>query len=134
MHEDNRLLEEALEYATMSDRERSESGQFVETVSLEDVLAVFRRFEEPCITSADVADELSCTTEAARQKLARLREEGRVKSRKSGRITLWWLTEDSTEATGTPEGPLFSEGAVFKSDDTVDETAIDDTLYGEADG
>jgi len=78
----------------MSDRERSESGQFVETVTLEGVLGVFDRVDGPVITSSDVADALECTTEAARQKLTRLYDQGRVDKRKTGRTTVWWRADD----------------------------------------
>lgn len=53
-------------------RERSESGEFIETITPEAVLSVFDRVMGPAITSADVSNELDYTTEAARQKLRRL--------------------------------------------------------------
>lgn len=78
----------------MSERERSESGQFVETVTLEGVLDVFDRVRGPVITSSDVADALDCTTEAARQKLTRLYDRGEVDKRKTGRTVVYWRTGD----------------------------------------
>lgn len=83
----------------MGDRERSDSGTFVETVSLEDVLGVFDDVRGPVITSSDVADQLDCTTEAARQKLTRLYDQGEVDKRKTGRVVVWWHTG------GTPPTP-----------------------------
>jgi predicted ArsR family transcriptional regulator len=74
-------------------RERDESGQYVETVGPDDVLDVFGHVRGPAITSSDVADALNCTTEAARQKLTRLHEEGKVNKRKSGRTVLYWRTD-----------------------------------------
>ncbi len=74
-------------------RERDESGQYVETVGPDDVLDVFDHVRGPAITSSDVADALNCTTEAARQKLTRLHEEGEVNKRKSGRTVLYWPTD-----------------------------------------
>jgi hypothetical protein len=74
-------------------RERDESGQYVETVGPDDVLDVFDHVRGPAITSSDVADALNCTTEAARQKLTRLHEEGKVNKRKSGRTVLYWRTD-----------------------------------------
>jgi hypothetical protein len=89
----------------MSDRERSESGQFVETVTLEGVLGVFDRVDGPVITSSDVADALECTTEAARQKLTRLYDRGRVDKRKTGRTTVWWRAdEDRADREGADDG------------------------------
>lgn len=74
-------------------RERDESGQYVETVELDDVLEFFDRVRGPAITSRDVADEFDCTTEAARQKLTRLYDQGKIDRRKSGRTTLYWRVE-----------------------------------------
>lgn len=79
----------------MSDRERTESGQFVETVTLEGVLGVFDRVDGPVITSSDVAGELGCTTEAARQKLRRLYDRGEVGKRKTGRTVVYWRADTS---------------------------------------
>jgi hypothetical protein len=76
----------------MSERERNTTGEFVETVRLDDVLGVFDEVRGPVITSSDVREVLDCSTEAARQKLATLYEQGKVDKRKSGRITLWWYT------------------------------------------
>jgi predicted ArsR family transcriptional regulator len=76
----------------MSDRERTDSGTFVETVTLDDVLGVFNKVRGPVITSSDVAEQLECSTEAARQKLTRLYARGEVDKRKTGRTTVWWHT------------------------------------------
>lgn len=84
----------------MSDRERTDSGQFVETVTLEGVLGVFDRVHGPVITSSDVADELECTTEAARQKLTRLYDQGRVDKRKTGRTVVYWRTDNVSSQEG----------------------------------
>jgi predicted ArsR family transcriptional regulator len=75
-------------------RERDESGKYVETVGPENVLDVFDEVRGPVITSSDVADALDCTTEAARQKLARLYEEGKVDKRKTGRTVVYWLSDN----------------------------------------
>lgn len=95
----------------MSDRERGESGQFVESVTLDDVLEVFNQVDgPPVITSSDVADQLNCTGEAARQKLTRLSDRGEVARRKTGRTTLWWLTEgDEDDEPSVPEQPTPAE-------------------------
>lgn len=82
----------------MADRERSESGQFVETVTLDRVLDVFDRVEGPVVTSRDIAKTLDCTGEAARQKLASLHERGVVERRKSGRTVVWWRTNRDSDA------------------------------------
>jgi len=78
-------------------RERSESGRYVETVTLEDVFDTFDKVRGPVITSSDVSEALDCTTEAARQKLNKLHERGDVDRRKTGRTVVWWRTPDATE-------------------------------------
>lgn len=76
----------------MSDRERTDAGTFVETVTLDAVVSVFEEVRGPVITSSDVSEALDCSTESARQKLTQLYEEGRVDKRKTGRTTVWWHT------------------------------------------
>ena len=78
-------------------RERDDTGQYVETVGLEDVLHVFDDVRGPVITSSDVADALDCTTEAARQKLTRLYNRGVVDKRKTGRTVVYWRTDGTDE-------------------------------------
>lgn len=82
----------------MSERTRTEAGQYAETVTPARVLDVFEQVDSPAVTSSDVADALDCSTEAARQKLKRLHEQGHVRRRKTGRTVLWWLTDESAEA------------------------------------
>lgn len=86
----------------MSNRERNDAGQFTERVTLEAVLGVFDQVRGPVVTSSDVADALDCTTEAARQKLTRLYDQGRVDRRKTGRTTVWWRTGDEPARTEDP--------------------------------
>jgi hypothetical protein len=81
----------------MSDRERTDAGTFAETVTLDGVLGVFDAVRGPVITSSDVADALDCTTEAARQKLTRLYDQGRVDKRKTGRTVVYWRTDDTDD-------------------------------------
>jgi len=75
-------------------RERDNSGQYVETVSPGDVLGVFDHVDGPVITSGDVADVHGCTTEAARQKLLQLHEDGQLGKRKAGRTLVYWRLND----------------------------------------
>ncbi|XVH33294.1 hypothetical protein ACNS7O_14870 (plasmid) [Haloferacaceae archaeon DSL9] len=114
-------------------RDRTETGEFVETITLERVVAAIREVDSPVVTTRDLADILGCTTEAARQKLVTLTEQGRVDRRKvGGRAVVWWLTDSEQVTTETtPNDPLFSSGALFASDDPIDETEIDDVLYGD---
>lgn len=114
-------------------RERTETGEFVETITLDRVVTAIRDVDSPVVTTRDIADTLGCTTEAARQKLVTLTEQGRVDRRKvGGRAVVWWLTEaEQIPTTIDPDDPLFSGGAIFASDDPVDETELDDVLYGD---
>ena len=78
----------------MSERELSDAGTFVETVTLEDVRDVFDDVRGPVITSSDVSGALECTTEAARQKLRRLVDRGELDRRKTGRTVVYWRATD----------------------------------------
>jgi len=84
----------------MSERERNDSGQFAGTVTLEDVAGVFDHVRGPVITSSDVANQFDCTTESARQKLTRLYDQGRVDKRKTGRVVVYWRTDNVSSQEG----------------------------------
>ena len=106
-------------------REHGEAGEFVETITLDDVLGVFDQVRGPVVTSSDVADALDCTTEAARQKLTRLYDQGRVDRRKTGRTTVWWRTggeQDRTEDGDVQQAESGRERGVTPSEDTDDGT------------
>jgi len=117
----------------MSDRERSDAGTFVETVTLEAVRGVFDEVQGPVITSSDVADALGCTTEAARQKLRRLVDLGELGRRKTGRIVIYWRIDEKGESRresdpagsigGSPETTLDTESDELDTEETptVDE-------------
>lgn len=115
----------------MGDRERSDAGTFVETVTPAAIRGVFEDVRGPVITSSDVAEQLDCTTEAARQKLAKLHEQGEVAKRKTGRTVVWWPAERS-EAADPPDEPRVEsdddgetdDAETDQSDDGADETVI----------
>jgi hypothetical protein len=67
------------------DRERNEDGQYVETL-----IDVFRAvYEGPHImTTKEVADNLNCSREAARQ---RLLEDERIKRKEVANGVVWWV-------------------------------------------
>ena len=122
----------------MGKRERSDSGTFVETVGLDDVVGVFDEVRGPVITSSDVAEHLDCTTEAARQKLTRLYDRGEVDKRKTGRTVVWWHT-GGTPPTPSERAPESGEiqGSIETSLDGTDavdtvpaEDPIGDALAG----
>jgi hypothetical protein len=109
-------------------RERDKSGQYVETVGLDDVLGVFDRVRGPVITSSDVAEVLDCTTEAARQKLKQLHERGEVDRRKTGRTVVWWRTggresaHASRDDAGVAPGPSPSVDGARSEGASTDES------------
>lgn len=114
------------------ERERNERGQYVGTISLEDVLEVVRRSESPVVTATEVGEVLDCSSEAARQKLVVLHEQGRVGRRTVGaNAVVWWMTdtEDVMDEI-VPDDPFWSFEPV-SGDDPVSEDDIDDILYGE---
>ena len=82
-------------------RNRSDSGEFVESVTLAAVADVFNEVEGPVVTSGDVADALGCSRETARRKLKELHEKGRVSRRKTAGRVVWWLASEL--AFGSPE-------------------------------
>ena len=113
----------------MSERERSDAGTFVETVTLEDVRGVFDAVRGPVVTSSDVADALECTTEAARQKLRRLVDRGELEKRKTGRTVIYWKatgeeaesrreSDPSGSVGGSPETTLDTESDELDTEET----------------
>lgn len=71
-------------------RRRGDDGEFVETVTLDDVLETFDYVCGPVILSTDVADRLECSRETARQKLEELYERGDIERRKVSRRVIYW--------------------------------------------
>jgi predicted ArsR family transcriptional regulator len=113
----------------MAGRERSDEGTFVEWVTLDAVLGVFEEVRGPVITSSDVAEQLDCTTEAARQKLRRLHERGDVERRKTGRTVVWWLAEPSSVSEdGDETGDQQEQTATVEDDGREDEMKLDADL------
>jgi predicted transcriptional regulator of viral defense system len=112
----------------MSDRTRTETGQYAETVTLERVIDVFEQVEGPAITSSDIADALDCSTEAARQKLKRLHDQGRVRRRKTGRTVLWWLTDEESSPTSVQPDDGFWSAEPGSSDEPTDAAKTDEYL------
>lgn len=115
-------------------RKRDDRGQFVEEISLEDVIQVLRESDSPIETAKAVGDTLGCSAEVTRQKLLELRDRGVVARRQVGAAAVvWWLIED--ESTGEEasdfdgEDPLFTGDPLLAPDEPIDETEIDKTLY-----
>jgi alkylated DNA nucleotide flippase Atl1 len=113
-------------------RNRDDTGRYVASAALSEVLDVFEQVEGPVVTSGDVADALGYSRETARTKLGRLYDQGRVGQRKTaGRVVWWRLGGDDGLTTPTgmePDDPLFSGGPIMSVD--MGEGTIDDVLYG----
>lgn len=76
------------------DRERDEQGRYEGQIQLEDVIRVLSESETPVMTAKQVAESLSCSREAARQKLQELHDHGTVEKMQVGaRAVVWWITE-----------------------------------------
>lgn len=115
----------------MSKDGRDETGQYTETVALDDVLGVFEAVRGPVVTSGDVAESLGCSRETARRKLRTLEERGHVASRKTAGRVVWWVVDAREPPRGIdPDDSLweFEPGSSGESD--VSER-VDEVLYGE---
>ena len=66
------------------ERERDESGQYVEQVTLDSVQAVFEDAEVPVLTASEVADELGCSRPSAYNKLEELTDAGELIKKEVG--------------------------------------------------
>lgn len=66
------------------ERERDESGQYVEQVTPEDILSVFETAEVPVLTANEVAEKLGCSRPAAYNKLETLVEQEDLRKKKVG--------------------------------------------------
>jgi predicted ArsR family transcriptional regulator len=76
-------------------RERSDDGTYVETVTPEDVLALFTDAEPR--TAIEVADELGIARRTALNKLNELAEQDRIQRKKvGGRAVIWWVSGDDS--------------------------------------
>jgi len=104
----------------------------------EDVLDVFRNradASEP-LTAPEIAEALDCSRRTALNRLHELADSGLVATKKvGGRSRVWWIPADEANSESpASDDPLFMGGAVFASEDPVDESAIDDILYGSNEG
>lgn len=66
------------------ERERDESGQYTEQVTLDSVISVFKNADLPVLTASEVADELDCSRPSAYNKLEELAESGEIYKKKVG--------------------------------------------------
>jgi predicted nucleotidyltransferase len=99
-------------YQLMNDRQRTETGEYVETVTAEKVLSVLESIATPVATATEVGEKIGCTGQAARKKLDQLHDTGDVERKTVGaRAVVWWLSEDDTDAERTIHEQAFEEFA-----------------------
>lgn len=115
----------------MSRDERGDTGQYTETVTLDDVLGVFETVAGPVVTSGDIAEALDCSPETARRKLRTLEEQGHVASRKTAGRVVWWLIDEQDSTRGVDPDDPFWEFEPGKSGESNVSESVDEVLYSE---
>jgi predicted nucleotidyltransferase len=94
----------------MGDRQRTETGEYVETVTSEKVLDALKSISDPVATATEVGEEIGCTGQAARKKLNQLHETGEVERKTVGaRAVVWWRPENDTDVEDTAHEQAFEE-------------------------
>ncbi|WP_254544557.1 helix-turn-helix domain-containing protein [Halomarina pelagica] len=76
----------------MDTRTRDERGRYEPTYSAEEILAAVREYE-PAGTM-EVAEAVGCARQNADYRLRRLRDAGKVSSKKVGRTLVWFTAEE----------------------------------------
>ena len=72
---------------------RSDSGQFDEKVTEQDILKVFDATDDPFLTTSEIADELPLSRQAIHHRLTQMHEKDLVDKKKTGaRGAGWWAT------------------------------------------
>jgi predicted nucleotidyltransferase len=122
----------------MTDRERDNKGQYVETVSREAVVEAVQAADTPVVTARDVGEALGCSVDAARKKLSLLHDEGRIDRMTVGAsAVVWWLAENDT-AEGTPHEhafEAFAERAMAEVGEHIEKLVLyGSTAQGDARG
>jgi DNA polymerase/3'-5' exonuclease PolX len=96
----------------IGNRQRTETGEYVETVTSEKVIDALESIADPVATATEVGEEIDCTGQAARKKLNQLHETGKVERKTVGtRAVVWWLSESVTDVEDTPHEQAFEEFA-----------------------
>ncbi|SEO88763.1 hypothetical protein SAMN05216388_10225 [Halorientalis persicus] len=77
------------------DRERTESGQYVEEVTLDAVIDVFEAADLPVLTANEVAEALDCARPTAYNKLEALVEQNKLRKKKVGARAVVYIYPES---------------------------------------
>lgn len=113
----------------MTDRERSETGQFDDRVPLERVRDVFAGLEDSAepLDAGEVADESGIARRTAHNKLNSLVDEGELRTKKVGaRGRVWWVPHMSAEGDEPPERPQLPADEDQRRDDPPAEPTLED--------
>lgn len=79
----------------------------VKTVTDDEIIRVMRQSPDPAFSTGEVAEmvsEANCgiTKQAVRERLEKLRNEGRVHKKKpSSRVVMWWVGQESEDECST---------------------------------
>lgn len=114
--------------------ERDDHGKFVKQVTLEDVLSVLQRTNEP-MTATELGTELGLSNRAVLNKLNTLHDREKVRRKKvGGRSIVWWLPDEPPE-TGeiNPDDPFWTAEPVAAGGPTDVSANVDEYLYGSPD-
>lgn len=102
--------------------ERNSRGEFVEHVSLSEVMDVLAIRDEP-VTAKEVGEEVGITNRAALNKLNELADNDRVERKKvGGRSVIWWLSDEQRSRGGSAK-PLRGLVGLFGDDEEAAEHA-----------
>ncbi|GAA0242388.1 HTH domain-containing protein [Haladaptatus pallidirubidus] len=114
----------------MSRERNRDTGRFVQTLTLDAVLRAMREASDPVVTAKELSERLDCSSEAVRQKLVQLHDQGLIERRKVGAgAVIWWIDDDAAEPSGiNVDDPFWSLKSA--AGEPVAEDEIDDILYG----
>jgi DNA-binding Lrp family transcriptional regulator len=105
----------------MGERTRDTSGRYQSNVTDDDVVAAVRA-HDPAATS-EVADAVDVTRQAVDRRLRRLRDDGRVSSKKIGASLVWFMPRSRE----TDETPAHGDAETFDTEGDASTTLADDT-------
>ncbi|MBP1987217.1 winged helix-turn-helix transcriptional regulator [Halolamina salifodinae] len=61
------------------------------------ILEIFQEEGDPVLFTGEVADRIGFSNQGALPRLKDLEEEGLLKSKRGGKVLVWWLSEEGRE-------------------------------------
>lgn len=110
----------------MSEHERDDRGHFQPEHDDREYLETVAR-REPAGTS-EIAEAVGVTRQNADQRLRRLEEDGKIRSKKIGTSLVWTLEEDETFVQSVDPEDDFWEAETYAGEEMSAED-VDDVLY-----